>query len=151
MARLAALTQAQKRTVASLIIRAEGRFNAAENAAHRTDAASGDYDNGFDGVVTGIYHLLDAFELARSAVHRSIGEADAPTIMASVVASLSAERIPAPSVIELRTLNRARNTSVHGGVLESPFGTSDVEDAVEIARFLAAAIRRYLNDSGLDV
>ena len=51
----------------------------------------------------------------------------------------------APSLRELAELNRERNTSVHGGILESPFGTEDLEEAVDIGRAFARSVREYLS------
>src|SRR5450759_1780032 len=137
---LARLTQAQRATVDNLLARAGARFDAAETAARRPDAKPGEYDNNFDGVVSGIYHILDAFHLATTGLHRSIGQADAPTTMASTLTALGAVGIDAPSLPDLAELNRNRNTSVHGGVLESPFGTEDLEEAVEIGRAFALSL-----------
>jgi len=111
----------------------------------RTDVKPGEYDNNFDGVVHGIYHVLAAFHLATTGIHRSIGEADAPTVMASTLAAPGAAGLDAPSLRELQGLNRERNTSVHGGVLESPFGTEDIEEAVDIGRAFARSVREYLS------
>jgi hypothetical protein len=145
---LARLTHAQRATVDNLLARADARFDAAETAARRPDAKPGEYDNNFDGAVSGIYHILDAFHLAATGLHRSIGQADAPTTMASTLASIGASGIDAPSLRELAELNRDRNTSVHGGVLESPFGTEDLEEAVEIGRAFARSVREYLSRDG---
>lgn len=142
---LARLTQAQRTTVDNLLARADGRFEAAEAAVLRADVRPGEYDNNFDGVVHGIYHVLDAFHLATTGLHRSIGEADAPTVMASALAALGAAGIDAPSLRELQGLNRERNTSVHGGVLESPFGIEDIEEAVDVGKAFARAVRAYLS------
>jgi hypothetical protein len=57
---LARLTHAQRATVDNLLARADARFDTAETAAKRPDAKPGEYDNNFDGVVSGIYHVLDA-------------------------------------------------------------------------------------------
>jgi hypothetical protein len=145
---LARLTQAQRATVDNLLARAEARFDAAETAAKRPDAKPGEYDNNFDGVVSGIYHVLDAFHLATTGLHRSTGQADAPTAMASTLTALGAAGIEAPSLRELAELNRDRNASVHGGVLESPFGTEDLDEAVDIGRAFARAVREYLSRAG---
>ena len=144
----ARLTQAQRATVDNLLARAEARFDAAETAAKRPDVKPGEYDNNFDGVVSGIYHVLDAFHLATTGFHRSIGQADAPTTMASTLAALGAVGIDAPSLRELAELNRERNASVHGGVLESPFGAEDLEEAVDIGRAFARSVREYLSREG---
>ena len=144
----ARLTQAQRATVDNLLARAEARFDAAETAAKRPDVKPGEYDNNFDGVASGIYHVLDAFHLATTGFHRSIGQADAPTTMASTLTALGAVGIDAPSLHELAELNRDRNASVHGGVLESPFGTEDLEDAVDIGRAFARSVREYLSREG---
>ena len=145
---LARLTHAQRATVDNLLARADARFDAAETAAKRPDAKPGEYDNNFDGVVSGIYHVLDAFHLATTGLHRSIGQGDAPTTMASTLAALGAAGIDAPSLRELAELNRDRNASAHGGVLESPFGTEDLEEAVEIGRAFARSVREYLSRAG---
>ena len=56
---LARLTQAQRATVDNLLARAGARFDAAETAARRPDVKPGEYDNNFDGVVSGVGRELD--------------------------------------------------------------------------------------------
>ncbi len=68
--------------------------------------------------------------------------------MASTLAALGAAGIDAPSLRELAELNRDRNASVHGGDLESPFGTEDLEEAVAIGRAFARSAREYLSQEG---
>jgi hypothetical protein len=68
--------------------------------------------------------------------------------MASTLTALGAVGIDAPSLHELAELNRDRNASVHGGVLESPFGTEDLEEAVDIGRAFARSVREYLSREG---
>ncbi len=62
----ARLTQAQRATVDNLLARADARFDAAETAAKRPDVRPGEYDNNFDGVVSGIYHVDIGRAFARS-------------------------------------------------------------------------------------
>lgn len=151
MAKLAVLTAAQEERVRNLLGRAKGRFGSAERASKRTSAQSGDYDNGFDGVVTGIYHILSAFELATTGRARSYGEADAPTAITHTVASLRAAGVHAPTAKELTELNADRNTSVHGGLPASPFDTDRVLDAVDTARYFMGAVEQYLRQSGMNL
>ena len=68
MGEIAALNAAQRERVRNLLGRASARLDASERVAKLSEAQSGDYDNAFDGTVTAIYHILDAFELARMVV-----------------------------------------------------------------------------------
>jgi hypothetical protein len=99
----------------SLLLRAEQRLDGAEAVIGREAALQGEFDNGFDGVVSGIFHIVDAFELATTGLRRNPREADQATRIASVITALrqrGATDLPAAS--RLIGLNARRNTSVHG-------------------------------------
>lgn len=125
------------------------RLDAAERVANLDGARWGDYDNAFDGAVTAVYHILDAFELARHGRTRSSGEADAPTALTDAVDALAADGVRTPSVRELTGLNAERNTSVHGGEPLSPFDADRVLEAVDTARYFLGAVSQYLAAAGL--
>jgi hypothetical protein len=58
---MATPTKTHLATARSLLTRAAARFNGAAAAATRPDPTEGEFDNNFDGVVTGIFHVVDAF------------------------------------------------------------------------------------------
>jgi hypothetical protein len=51
--------------------RAAKRLDGAAMAIARSDISEGEFDNHFDGVVSAIFHIADAVELARTGVHRN--------------------------------------------------------------------------------
>jgi len=143
------LTQAQKDSVLSLVARADKRLSGAEAAARRSNPSEGEYDNNFDGVVTAIFHVVDAFELARTGVKRRVGDADQPIVIQSVVTNLKAAGIGSvPAAMRLIDLNRRRNASVHDDWLEV-LDTESLDDAIEAARGLLTAVQAYLVKIGL--
>jgi len=137
------LTQGQKDTIQNWIERADRRLKGAEAAAHRPNPSEGEFDNNFDGVVTAIFHTVDAFELARTGNKRRLNEADQPTVIRSVIANLQAAGIPdVPVAIRLINLNARRNTSIHGDWLEV-LDTDALDDAITAARKLLTAVLTY--------
>lgn len=137
-------TSGQRARAGSLLARAEARFDGAAAAAHRRDPSPGEFDNNFDGVVSGIFHVVDAFELATTGLHREVREAEQATRIQSVVLALQRDGIAdVPSAARLIDLNRRRNTSVHGEWLEI-LDTEALDDAIIAGRALLAAVRVYL-------
>ena len=91
-------------------MRAEQRLDGADAVIRREAALQGEFDNGFDGVVSGIFHIVDAFELATTALRRDPREADQATRITSVVTALrqyGATDLPAASrLIGLNCLSK---------------------------------------------
>jgi hypothetical protein len=142
MSRSTASTLARAR---SLLVRAEKRFDGADAVIRREAALQGEFDNGFDGVVSGIFHIVDAFELATTGLRRDPREADQATRITSVVTALrqyGATDLPAAS--RLIGLNARRNTSVHGEYLDV-LDRDELAIAVRAGRMLLAAVRGYLD------
>ena len=83
-------TLAQLARARALLARAEARFAGAEAVVRRDTPNGGEFDNNFDGVVSGIFHIVDAFELATTGLGREMREADQATRIASVVTALRA-------------------------------------------------------------
>jgi hypothetical protein len=136
-------TRTQIANARSLLARAEARFNGAAAAAARTNPTEGEFDNNFDGVVTAIFHTVDAFELVTTGLRREPREAEQATRIQSVVAALQRDRIPrVPAAARLIDLNRRRNTSVHGEWLEI-LDVDALEDAIVAGRQLRDAVLAY--------
>ncbi len=145
------VTAAHRRMAGDLLGRAERRLQGATVAASRTTADQGEFDNNFDGVVSSIFHMVDAYELATSGIKRQMSDADQPTRIQAVLASLRAANVPdLPPASRLMDLNRRRNTSVHGEWLEV-LDRDLLEDAIRSARTLLIAIRRGLAARGIDL
>lgn len=120
-------------------------------AAARATADPGEFDNNFDGVVSAIFHILDAYELATTGVKRHLNDADMPTRVQSVLTSLRAANLPdVPPAARLIDLNRRRNASVHGEWLEV-LDEESLNDAIKSTRELLTAVRRALASRGIDV
>jgi hypothetical protein len=133
------------------LVRAERRIEGAAVAAARTGADPGEFDNNFDGVVSAIFHIVDAYEIATTGVKRQAGEAQQATRIQSVLAGLRAANIPAvPPASRLLDLNRRRNTSIHGEWTEV-LDQDALEVAIDSARDLLAAVRLALGSRGIDV
>jgi hypothetical protein len=112
---MAAPTKAKLATVRGFLTRADRRINGAAKAATRPGTDPGEFDNNFDGVVTAILHVVDAYELATTGIKRRVGEAEQATRIESVLAALRAAKTPrVPPGSRLIDLNVRRNTSVHG-------------------------------------
>lgn len=133
------------------LARAERRINGAAVAAARSDAGPGEFDNNFDGVVTAIFHIVDAYEVATIRFKRRVGEAEQATRIQSVLGQLRAAKTPnVPPGSRLVDLNRRRNTSVHGEWIEV-IDHEALEDAIASAGDLLAAVRHALAAKGIDV
>lgn len=123
-----------RQIIRDTMLRASRRMDGAAAAIGRTEVSEGEFDNHFDGVVTAIFHVADAVEMARTGVHRRVGDGESATIIRSVVATLVAADIgdiPAPA--RLIDLNARRNTSVHGHWTEV-LDPAALEDAIAAGR-----------------
>ena len=148
---MATPTKAQLETAGKLLVRAEARFDGAAAAAARPHPTEGEFDNNFDGVVTGIFHVVDGFELMTSGLRREVREAEQATRIRSVVLRLEQDKIPSvPPASRLVHLNTRRNTSVHGEWLEV-LDTDALQDAIAAGRALLAAVRAYAAKHGIGV
>ncbi|MHB8400012.1 MAG: hypothetical protein ACYDCI_13950 [Candidatus Limnocylindrales bacterium] len=137
------MTKAQLATASNLLARARARFNGASAAAARPSPTEGEFDNNFDGVVTGIFHVVDAFELMTTGLRREVREAEQATRIRSVVLALEQDRIEAvPPASRLVNLNTRRNTSVHGEWIEV-LDSDVLEDAINAGRALLASVQFY--------
>lgn len=133
------------------LVRAERRIDGAATAAARPGAGPGEFDNNFDGVVTAIFHMVDAYELATIGIKRRVGEAEQATRIESVLAALRSAKTPkVPPASRLIDLNRRRNTSVHGEWMEV-LDQDALQDAIRAARDLLAAVLHGLAAKGIDV
>lgn len=133
------------------LARAERRINGAAIAAARPNASPGEFDNNFDGVVTAIFHIVDAYEVATTGMRRQAREAEQATRIQSVLAKLRAANIPqVPPGSRLIDLNRRRNTSVHGEWMEV-VDRDALEDAIASAGDLLTAVHHALAATGIDV
>jgi hypothetical protein len=131
--------------------RAERRIDGAAKAAARPNADPGEFDNNFDGVVSAIFHMVDAYEVATTGIKRQVGEAEQATRIQSVLASLRSANVPkVPPGSRLIDLNRRRNTSVHGEWMEV-VDQDALNDAIASARDLLSAVRHGLAARGIDV
>lgn len=140
---MASPTKAQLATARTLLARADSRFNGAATAIARPSPTEGEFDNNFDGVVSGIFHIVDAFELVTSGLRREPREAEQATRIRSVIAALERARIPnVPAASRLIDLNRRRNTSVHGDWLEV-LDSEALADAIAAGRQFHAAVVAY--------
>jgi hypothetical protein len=143
------LTQLQLQTIRGWLTRAESRLAGAAVAAKRPHPSEGEFDNNFDGVVTAIFHVVDAFELARTGIHRRAGEGEQASVIRSVLLSLQAARIPNVPIPErLIDLNSRRNTSVHGEWMEV-LDPESLEDAIKAARSLLVAVKVWMVRQGV--
>jgi hypothetical protein len=144
-----ALTQVQLDTVRGWLARAERRLDGAEVAARRPHPSEGEFDNNFDGVVTAIFHTVDAFELVRTGVHRRADEGEEATLIRSVISSLRAANTPGvPAPERLIDLNHRRNTSVHGEWMEV-LDPEALSDAIMAARAFLSAVKIWMVRGGI--
>lgn len=128
---MATPTKAQLATAFALLARAEARFNGASTAAARPNASEGEFDNNFDGVVSGIFHVVDAYEMMTTGLRREPREAEQATRIRSVITALEQARVGSvPAAVRLVNLNTRRNTSVHGEWLEV-LDSEALEDAIK--------------------
>jgi hypothetical protein len=133
------------------LMRAERRINGAAAAAARPGVDPGEFDNNFDGVVSAIFHIVDAYELATAKSKRRVGEAEQATRIQSVLAALRSANTPdVPPGSRLIDLNRRRNTSVHGEWMEV-IDLDTLQDAIRAARDFHVAVRHTLAAKGIDV
>ena len=93
----------------------------------------GEFDHNFDGVVTGIFHVVDAFELITTGLRREAREAEQATRIRSAVLALAQAGVPeVPAATRLVGLNTRRNTSVHREWLEGNGNVPTVGSAAAI-------------------
>jgi hypothetical protein len=138
-------TQAQLARARALLARAESRFDGAAATVGRGSPSQGEFDYNFDGVVSGIFHIVDAFELATTGLRREVREADQATRIASALTVLRGAGVrDLPATTRLVGLNARRNTSVHGEWLEV-LDRDELEAAVRAGRSLLRAVRAYLD------
>jgi hypothetical protein len=146
---MATPTKAQLATAQGFLARAAARFNGAAAAVARPNPTEGEFDNNFDGVVTGIFHVVDAFELITTGLRREAREAEQATRIRSAVLALGQAGVPdVPVATRLVGLNARRNTSVHGEWLEV-LDPDALLDAIKAGRQLLAAVERYAKDHGV--
>ncbi len=144
------LSQGQRAMVRDLLARADRRLQGAAVAAARPTADPGEFDNNFDGVVSAIFHIVDAYELGTTGSKRQLGEADQPTRIHAVLARLQSVGVPnVPPAARLIDLNRRRNTSVHGEWMEV-LDQDSLDRAIASARELLVAVRLGLSSAGIN-
>jgi hypothetical protein len=144
-------TKAQLVVARDFLERAERRIDGAAAAAARSAIEPGEFDNNFDGVVTAIFHIVDAYELASTGIKRRVGDAEQATRIQSVLAELRSAKVPnVPPGSRLIDLNRRRNTSVHVEWLEV-IDQDALLDAIKAARDFLAAVRRGLTAKEMQV
>lgn len=138
-------TRARLARARALLARAASRFAGAQAVVRRDSPSQGEFDNSFDGVVSGIFHIVDAFELATTGLGRELREADQATRIASVVTALRGAGITdLPATARLVGLNARRNTSVHGEWLEV-LDRDELDAAVRAGQGFLAAVQAYLD------
>jgi hypothetical protein len=143
------LTEHVKTIVRELMARAARRFDGAAAAMARDGITEGEFDNHFDGVVTAIFHVADAVELARTGVRRKVGEGTESTVIRAVLGTLAADGIadlPAPG--RLIDLNSRRNASVHGDWTEV-LDDDALADAITAGRHFHRAASVYVGRRGV--
>lgn len=144
-------TKTQLATARSFLSRAARRFDGAAAAATRPNPAEGEFDNNFDGVVTGVFHVVDAFELLSTGLRRETREAEQATRIRSAVVALRQAGVPdVPAATRLVGLNTRRNTSVHGEWVEV-LDPEVLLDAIKAGRLLLVAVERYAIQYGIEV
>lgn len=144
-------SQAQIAIAHDFLVRAERRIRGAAAAGARPGIDPGEFDNNFDGVVTAIFHIVDAYELVTTGTKRRVGEAEQTTRIESVLAALRAAKTPnVPPASRLIDLNRRRNTSVHGEWMEV-IDQEALSDAIRAASAFLTAVRRGLVLRGVSV
>jgi hypothetical protein len=144
-------TRTQLAMARDLLDRADRRISGAAIAARRPDSEPGEFDNNFDGIVTAIFHVVDAHDLATTGIKRRVGEAEQATRIESVLVALRAANTPGvPPGSRLIDLNVRRNTSVHGEWLEV-IDQDALEDAMRAASEFLHAVRHALAAKGIDV
>lgn len=148
---MANVTKTQLATAASKLARAQRRFDGAAAAAGRAGSQEGEFDNNFDGIVSGIFHVVDAFELMTTGLRREVREADQTTRIRSVVLALERDGIASvPPAARLIDLNVRRNASVHGEWLEV-LDNEALGKAIAAGRALLAAVRAFARKHDIPV
>ena len=148
---MASPTKAQLAVARDFLARADRRISGAARAVARPGIEPGEFDNNFDGVITAIFHVVDAYELATTGVKRQAREAEQATRIEAALVALRAARTPrVPPGSRLTDLNARRNTSVHGEWVEV-LDHDALEDAIRAAREFLGAVRHYLAAKGVDV
>jgi hypothetical protein len=141
------MSVATRRQVDQILVRARQRFEAAERTAHRNDSQQGEFDNAYEGAVSGINFVVEAFLLASTGTRRKVGEDDAPTLIRSTCAGLSAKRIACPDPMELCWEQTRRNASAHQGDWASTLGPADLERIAGLGSDLLVAVEAYLKST----
>jgi hypothetical protein len=136
-----------RREVDQSLVRARQRFEAATRTAYRNDSSQGEFDNAYEGVVSGINFLVEAYLLASSGVRRKVGEDDAPTLIRSTCAALKAKHIACPDPVDLVWEQTRRNTSAHQGGWVSVLGPEDLERIAGLGGDLLVAVEAYLKSA----
>lgn len=146
---MARLSDEMQKVARDKMSRAAKRLNGAATAVARTDITEGEFDNHFDGVVSAIFHIADAVELVRTGVHRKIGEGEEATVIRSVIATLTADKVASvPAPVRLIDLNSRRNTSVHGHWTEV-LDRDALEEAIAAGRQFHGAAAFYIERRGV--
>jgi hypothetical protein len=146
---MAALTEHTKTIIRDQMNRAARRLDGAAAAIARDETTEGEFDNHFDGVVSAIFHVADAVELARTGVRRKVGEGTEAIVIRAVVGTLSSDGIgdvPAPG--RLLDLNSRRNASVHGDWTEI-LDHDALSDAIAAGRQFHRGAAAYLEQRGV--
>ena len=146
---MAQLSAEARAIVQDQMSRAARRIAGAAIAMSREEVAEGEFDNHSDGVVSAIFHIADAVELARTGVRRQVGEGDEATAIRSVLATLSAEGVGSvPGPARLIDLNYRRNASVHGDWTEI-LDRNSLADAIAAGRQFHRAATVYIESRGV--
>ena len=137
------ITVGARREVVHQLVRAQQRFDAANRTARRSDVQQGDFDNAYEGAVSGINFLVEAYLLASSGTRRKVGEDEATTLIHVTCSGLTARHIPCPDAMDLIWEQRRRNTSAHEGDWVSNLGPDDLERVASLGERLLHAVRTY--------
>lgn len=136
-----------RRRVDQILVRARQRFEAARRTAHRNDSLQGEFDNAYEGAVSGINFLVEAYLLASTGARRKVGEDDAPTLIRGTCAGLNARHIACPDPVELCWEQTRRNASAHQGDWASTLGPADLERIAGLGEDLLVAVEAYLKST----
>ena len=148
---MAQLSEQSRRIIRDQMTRAAKRIDGAAAAIDREGITEGEFDNHFDGVVSAIFHVADAVELARTGLRRNVGEGDEATVIRSVLAALSADGIGGvPGPARLIDLNYRRNVSVHGDWTET-LNRDALADAIAAARQFHLAATTWIERRGVEL
>ena len=152
---MATPTREQLAAAGGLLIRAQIRFDEAAAASGRQDVARSefdvDFDDDFDGIVTGIFDVADAFGIATASLQRGITESEQAARVESVVTALQNDEIPnTPDATRLTRLHSMRDTPGRGESL-GVRGAEAMRDALIAGRAFLSAVRAYLSKHAIDV